>query len=278
MNKRIMYGSLLLTFLVIIAICGHLFSPYTYDATQLDMKNMAPSFSHVMGTDDLGRDIFTRVCVGLTISLMIGFLAAVIDLTIGMSWGILSGYCGGSVDQYMMRAADVIYSLPYLLCVILVAAINGPGITSILTAMICIGWVQMARLTRAQILAAKEAEYVIAAKTLGLHPLRIVLVHILPNIAGPLLAMTMLTIPQAIFAEAFLSFLGIGIQPPLASLGSMVSDALAAMRYYPWRLFFPAGAITLIILSCNLIADGLRDYFDPKEGIAKLALKAKFNE
>jgi len=264
-SKRIFIGSSLLLFLIFVALYGHFFSPYTYDETHLSEKNMAPTWDHIMGTDDLGRDVFTRVCVGLSLSLSIGLLAAVLDVIIGVTWGAISGYFGGKVDRIMMQTADIIYSLPYLLFVILIAALNGPGITSILAAMVLIGWIQMARLTRAQVLAAKELEYVAAARALGLHPRTIVWRHIMPNISGPLLAMMMLTIPHAIFAEAFLSFLGIGIQPPLASLGSMISDSLAAMRYYPWRLFFPAGTITLVILSCNLISEGLRDLFDPKE-------------
>lgn len=264
-HKRISAGILLLLILFLFGILGPLLSPYTYDGTNLQQKNMGPCFEHLFGTDDLGRDVCTRVSQGVRISLGIGALAAIIDITIGMLWGSISGYFGGKIDLILMRLADIIYSLPYLLFVILIAAINGPGITSILVAMALVGWIQMARLSRAQILAAKELEYVTAARALGLHPLKILAVHILPNIAGPMIAMMMLTIPHAIFAEAFLSFLGIGIQPPLASLGSMVNDSLPAMRFYPWRLFFPSVMITLIILSCNLIADGLRDLLDPKE-------------
>ena len=257
-------GILLLLFIILFAILCPLVSPYSYQEMHLTDKNVAPSMQHFFGTDDLGRDLCTRVAYGLRISLTIGLIAAFLDMCIGILWGSISGYLGGATDQIMMRIADLIYSLPYLLAVILIAAWVGPGITSILTAMCLIGWIQMARLVRSQTLQTKQYEYILAARALGVHPLRIIVRHILPNISGVIVAMLMLTIPHAIFTEAFLSFLGIGIQPPLSSLGSMVSDALPAMRFYPWRLFAPACTITLCILAFNLIGDGLRDLLDPK--------------
>jgi len=258
-------GLTLLAFLVFLALFGPLLSPYGYEEVHLGQKNLSPSSSHIFGTDDLGRDMCTRVFYGLRISLAIGALAAMLDMFIGTIFGAISGYIGGSTDQAMMRIADFIYSLPYTLGVIVAAAILGPGFSSILIAMCFIGWIQMARLVRLQVLQIKQFDFVTSARALGVHPLKIIFRHIFPNIFGQIVALMMLTIPHAIFAEAFLSFLGIGIQPPMSSLGSMVSDALSAMRYYPWRLFAPAITITLSILACNLIGDGLRDMLDPKE-------------
>ena len=264
-HKGCFIGLLLLSCIMAVAIFVPLFSPYAYDEVHLADKNSPPSLSHYLGTDDLGRDLFTRVGYGLRLSLTIGSLAAILDMCIGVTWGAIAGYIGKTCDIVMMRIAELIYSIPYLLAVILTAAVVGPGLFSILVALCFIGWIQMARLTRIQVLQMKQMDFITAAHSLGVHPVRILLRHILPNISGPLLAMLLLTIPQAIFAEAFLSFLGIGIQPPLASLGSMTSDALSALRFYPWRLFAPACTITLVIFSFTLLADGLRDLLDPKE-------------
>ena len=262
-HSSIVFSLILLVFIALLGLCGPLFSPYSYSETDLPSKNMPPCKEHILGTDDLGRDLFTRLSYGLRISLMIGLASAAIDLVIGASWGLLAGFLDGSIGYAMMRIADLVYSLPYLLFVILVTVVVGPGFISILSAMVMIGWIQMARIVRAQVIQMKQAEFVMAAVALGLSPKRILFAHIVPNIAGPIIAAMMLTIPYAIFAEAFLSFLGIGIQPPLASLGSMVSDAIPAMRYYPWRLFFPACIITLVIFAFNLLGDGLRDLLDP---------------
>lgn len=257
-------GLLILTLLFLFALFYPSFCTYSYQETHLSQKNAPPSYEHFLGTDDLGRDLAVRVAHGMRISLMIGITAALLDMFIGLCFGAISGYFGGTIDHVMMRIADLIYSLPYLLAVIIIAAWVGPGIFSILVAMCLIGWIQMARLVRGQVLQAKQFDYVLSAYALGVHPIFIIFRHILPNISGVVIAMLMLTIPHAIFAEAFLSFLGIGIQPPLASLGSMVADALPAMRFYPWRLFAPACTITACILAFNLIGDALRDILDPK--------------
>lgn len=263
-HKSARCGFLILVALLLFALLCPLISSYNYEETHLSLKNSAPSWEHPFGTDDLGRDLAVRVAHGMRLSLLIGITAAMLDLFIGLFFGAISGYFGGTIDHIMMRLADLIYSLPYLLAVIIIAAWVGPGVFSILTAMCLIGWVQMARLVRSQVLQAKRFDYVVSAYALGVHPFFIVFRHILPNISGVIIAMLMLTIPHAIFAEAFLSFLGIGIQPPLASLGSMVSDALPAMRFYPWRLFAPACTITAAILAFNFIGDALRDVLDPK--------------
>lgn len=250
--------------LILLAIFGPLLSPYTFEETNLPSKNMAPSFEHIFGTDELGRDMWTRVCVGLRISLEIGLAAACIDILLGVTWGMIAALAGGTTDHVMMRIAEMIFCLPYLLFAILITVIIGPGFAPILAAMVIIGWIQMARITRSLVLGIKETEYFRAARSLGVGTGGLIMRHILPNISGPVTCIVMLSIPQAIFAEAFLSFLGIGMQPPLASLGSLVSDALGSMRFYPWRLFIPSVTITLTIFSFNLLGDGLRDMLDPQ--------------
>lgn len=263
-HKGIVVGTLLLFVICLMAIFGPYLTPYTFEGVNLPSKNMPPSFDHPFGTDDLGRDLWTRVCYGLRLSLEIGIIAALVDLLLGLTWGITSGLIGGTYDQVMMRIAEMIYCLPYLLFVILVTAIMGAGILPIIAAMVLIGWIQMARISRNLVIQVKQAEFVTAAYALGITPFAIVFRHILPNIAGPIVCVMMLTIPQAIFSEAFLSFLGIGIQPPQASLGSLVSDSLASMRFYPWRLFFPSIVITMTIFAFNLLGDAIRDMLDPQ--------------
>ena len=254
----------LLVFLVILALFGPKLSGFSFKDTILEEKNLAPSMHHICGTDDLGRDLFCRMCHGLQISLLIGITAAFLDMCIGVIWGSIAGMFQGKVDLIMMRIAETIYCIPCLLFVILMTVAIGPGILPIIVGMIIVGWIQMARICRLQVIVIKKQEYVQAARALGVSEIKILFRHIFPNLLGSIVTTTMLTIPQAIFAESFLSFLGIGIQPPMASLGSMISDAIAAMRFYPWRLFFPAALITITIFAFNLLGDACRDVLDPK--------------
>ncbi len=263
-QKSIFIGTIILSVLAVMAIFGPMLSPYAYDQTNLPLKNLSPCMSHIFGTDELGRDMWTRVCIGLRISLEIGLAAAFVDLVLGVSWGMTAGLRGGNTDHIMMRIAEMIYCLPYLLFAILITVIMGPGFAPIIAAMVIIGWIQMARITRSLVIGIKQTEYFRAARSLGVGTGGLILRHILPNISGPVTCIVMLSIPQAIFAEAFLSFLGIGMQPPLASLGSLVSDAMGAMRFYPWRLFIPSVTITLTIFAFNLLGDGVRDMLDPQ--------------
>jgi oligopeptide transport system permease protein len=257
-------GALLLFGLLLFAICGPWMSPYTYYDTHLSLKNHPPSAQFWFGTDELGRDLFTRIWWGARISLSVGIAASCIDLVIGVLFGALAGFAGGKIDELMMRIADILYSIPYLLVVILLMVLIGSGFCSILLALTVTGWIHMARIVRGQILLLKELEFVQAATALGATPWRIILRHLIPNTLGPIIVTLTLTIPTAIFAEAFLSFLGLGIQAPVASWGTMASDGLPAMRYFPWRLFFPAAFISLTMLSFNLLGDGLRDALDPR--------------
>jgi oligopeptide transport system permease protein len=250
--------------LFLMALIGPLLSPYSYSDIQLEMKNTPPCLEFWFGSDELGRDIFTRIWWGARISLFIGITAATIDMIIGVLWGSIAAYLGGKVEEIMMRICDILHAIPYLLVVILLTVIRGTGILTILIAMTMTGWINMARICRSQILQLKELDYVTAARTLGAAPTRILFRHLIPNAMGPIIAAMTLTVPTAIFTEAFLSFLGLGIQAPAASWGVMLNDGVSAMRYYPWRLFFPALMITLTMLSFNLLGNALRDRLDPR--------------
>ncbi len=251
-------GSSLLLLILLIAFLGPLCSPHDYQNILLENKNLAPDRYFWFGSDDLGRDIFTRTCHGARLSIAIGFLAALIDMCIGVTWGALAGYVGGNLDLLMMRLADILYALPYLLVVILILMLLGPGFFSLLIAMTVIGWINMARLVRSQVLQVKQQNFVLAARALGANWPRLLWHHILPHLYSSIIVTLTMTIPAAIFAETFLSFLGLGLQAPLASLGTLASEGLPAMTFYPWRLFFPAFFISFIILAFNFIGEGLR--------------------
>ncbi len=256
-----MLGLTFLCLLAIFAAIAPYLSGYTYFETHLELKNQPPSTQFWFGTDDLGRDLFTRVAYGARISLFIGIIAGLIDCCIGMIWGGIAAYSGGRIDDLMMRIADVLYALPYLLMVTLLMVIMGSGLITIIIAMTVTGWITMARIVRGQILQLKKQEYILAALAMGASRTRILFRHLLPNALGPIIVTLTLTIPAAIFVEAFLSFLGLGIQAPIASWGTMANEGLSAMKYYPWRLFFPSLFISLTMLSFNLVGDGLREAF-----------------
>jgi oligopeptide transport system permease protein len=263
-NKSAMFGLISLVFLLSFAIIGPWISSFTYYETHLPLKNQPPSATFWFGTDELGRDLFTRCGWGARISLFVGISASLIDLVIGVLFGATSGMMGGKIDEWMMRLADILYAIPYLLVVILLMVIIGPGIGTIILALTITGWINMARIVRSQILQIKQQDFVRAAFALGASRKRVLFYHLIPNSMGPIIVTLTLTIPSAIFAEAFLSFLGLGVQAPIASWGTMANDGLAALRYYPWRLFFPAAFISLTMLSFNLLGDGLRDALDPR--------------
>lgn len=263
-NRTALTSIWLLAGLLIFSISAPWFSPYTYYDTHLELKNLPPNSSFWFGTDDLGRDMFTRIWYGARISLFVGISAAFIDLIIGVLWGGCAAFFGGKLDEILMRIADIMYAIPYLLKVILFMVIIGPGLVTIVLAMSLTGWINMARIVRGQILQLKEQEFVLAALALGASKWRILLRHLIPNAIGPIIVTVTLTIPTAIFTEAFLSFLGLGVQVPIASWGTMANDGLAALKYYPWRLFFPATFISATMLAFNLVGDGLRDALDPR--------------
>jgi len=263
-NKIAVFGLMILFFLFIMAIIGPHLNSYTYFETHLELKNLPPSLKFWFGTDDLGRDIFTRTWFGARISLTIGISAALIDVIIGMIYGAISAFSKKIIDEIMMRICDILSTIPHLLSVILLIVFIGPGIITILIALTIIGWINMARIVRAQILSLKNLPFIDAAKIMGASKARIIFKHLLPNCLGSIITTLTISIPIAIFTEAFLSFLGLGIQAPISSWGVMVNDGLYALRYYPWRLFFPSLMITLTMFAFNLVGNGIRDAFDPR--------------
>jgi oligopeptide transport system permease protein len=263
-QKTIMFALAALTFLFVLALIGPLLTPYAYYETHLPKKNLSPCLEFWFGTDELGRDIFTRIWWGARISLFVGVTAASIDLVLGVIYGSIAGLWGKKLDELMMRITDVLYSIPYLLIVILLTVMMGPGLFTIIIALTITGWIPMARIVRGQILQLKELDYAQAAVALGATRWRLLFRHLLPNAMGPIITTMTFTVPTAIFAEAFLSFLGLGVQAPIASWGTMASDGLSALRYYPWRLAFPAAFISVTMLCFNLVGDGIRDAFDPR--------------
>lgn len=265
-NRLAMAGLIIIFLLSLMAVIGPHLLPYTYYEQNLESgKNLAPSAEHWFGTDELGRDVFVRTWHGARISLIIGVTAGLIDLIIGVIYGGIAGYRGGRVDEVMMRIVDVLWGLPYLLVVILLLVVLKPGLWTIIIALTVTGWLNMARLVRGQVMQLKEQEFVLCARTLGANTKRLLFKHLIPNAIGPILVMLTFTIPNAIFAEAFLSFLGLGVQAPVASLGTMIESALIVVLSEEWwRLIFPAGVISLILLAFNVFGDGLRDALDPK--------------
>lgn len=264
MKNKMLIGSLLLTFILLLALLGPLLSPYNPYEIELAAKNSPPSLSHWFGTDELGRDLLIRACLGARISLSIGFAAALIDLVLGVFYGGMAAYIGGKVEEAMMRFADILYAFPYMLSVLVIMVLLDSGLFSILIAMTFIGWITMARIVRGATLLVKQQEYILASTGLGASRFFVIRKHILPNISGPIIVTTTLTIPSAIFTEAFLSFLGLGIRAPYASWGTMAHEGLSALTFYPWRLFFPAFLISLTMLSLNLIGDALKETYNKK--------------
>jgi oligopeptide transport system permease protein len=264
LNKVAIAGLTALVLLGLFALLAPFLTSYSYYETNLIHKNQSPSLQFWFGTDDLGRDMFARTACGARISLFVGLSAALIDLILGIVWGGIAALAGGRIDNILMRIADILYAIPYLLVVIMLMVVMGSGLIPILIALTITGWIGMARIVRGQLLQLKEQEYIQAAVALGASSTRILFKHLIPNAMGPIIVTMTITVPIAIFTEAFLSFLGLGVQAPIASWGTMASDGLPAMRYYPWRLFFPAVFISVTMLAFNLVGDGLRDAIDPK--------------
>ncbi|MGD6844074.1 ABC transporter permease [Bacillus infantis] len=270
-NKLALLGFSLLLVIILLAAFGPSFVPYSPSDQDLTKGNLAPSSEHWFGTDDLGRDMWTRTWYGARVSLTIGFAAAIIDLILGVAVGGISGYMAGRgkfgdrVDSLLMRLVEILYGIPYLLVVILLMVIMEPGVTTIIIALSVTGWVGMARIIRGQILQLKSQEYVMAAEKLGTSHGKIIMRHLLPNTMGIIIVNLTFTIPQAIFAESFLSFLGLGVQAPFASWGTMANDALGVILSGQWwRLFFPGLMISLTMFAFNAFGDGLQDALDPR--------------
>lgn len=269
-ENRVAMGSLVLIVLILLlAVVGPMLSPHTYSGQDFSRKNQGPSAEHWFGTDGLGRDLYTRVLHGARISLSIGFVAALVAL-LGVLYGGISGFAGGWVDNVMMRFVDIMYSIPFLLWVIMMMVYlkeilpENAGLIAMYIALALVYWLDMARIVRGQILSLKEQEFVLAAHTIGAPRMRILLRHLIPNSMGPIIVTATLAVPEAIFLEAFLSFIGLGVSAPRASWGMLASDALVSLKSYPHLLFFPAAAICITLLAFNFLGDGLRDALDPK--------------
>jgi oligopeptide transport system permease protein len=263
-NKLAMAGLYTVAFIIIVAVLGPWVSHISYSDQNLMQTNQPPDAEHWFGTDSLGRDLFIRVLYGARISLAIGVVASLINLTIGVVYGGIAGFLGGRLDRIMMNIVDILYSIPVLLYVILLMVILKPGLTNIFIALGLAYWLRMARIVRGQILSLKEQEYVLAARTIGASNWRILFRHLIPNSMGPIIITMTLAIPEAIFTEAFLSFIGLGVAAPMASWGVLASEGVTSLRSYPFQLFFPAMAISITMLAFNFLGDGLRDALDPR--------------
>jgi oligopeptide transport system permease protein len=245
-------------------VIGPLLSPYSPYGQDLTRAYSGVSSEFWFGTDKFGRDMWTRVWSGARVSLYIGLLAACLDIFVGVVYGAVSGFLGGTVDDVMQRVIEILNGIPYLVIAILAMIVFQPGILTISIALGITGWTFMARIVRGRMLQLKEQDFALASRSLGASRFRLVWKHLLPNSLGPIIVNLMFTIPAAIFGEAFLSFIGLGIQVPDASLGSLISDAAREMRFHPYLLWFPAAVFCLLMICFNLLGDGLRDALDPK--------------
>jgi oligopeptide transport system permease protein len=265
-NRAAVSGMVLLAVLVVLAVVGPFLAPYAYDAVNKEHVWLAPlQAGHLLGTDALGRDQLARLLMGLRVSLAIGLVATLVSLVIGVAWGAVAGYVGGRLDEAMMRIVDVLYSLPFVFFVILLMVTFGSNIVLIFVAIGAVEWLTLSRIVRGQTLTLKHKEFVEAARAAGLGPAGVIVRHIVPNLLGPVVVYVTLTIPAVILAESFLSFLGLGVQPPMASLGTLIANGAQDMELAPWLLVFPSAVMILTLMSFNFIGDGLRDAIDPKD-------------
>jgi len=261
-NHLAVAGALALVIVILAVSFAPWIAPYEYDAQDLDLGATPPSAVHWFGTDIFGRDLLTQILYGGRISLAVGFIATAVALVIGVSWGSVAGYCGGRIDAVMMRFVDVLYALPFMIFIILLMVVFGRNMILLFLAIGAVEWLTMARIMRTQVQSLKQKEFVEAATSTGLSPLVILYRHIIPNAVGPMIVYTTLTIPSVMLLEAFLSFLGLGIQPPATSWGLLISYGAETMEEYPWLLIFPGAALTLTLFSLNFLGDGLRDALD----------------
>lgn len=263
-NKLALVSLIFLGVMILLAVLVPMLSPYTYDAMSDDV-NLMPCMSHILGTDKFGRDILTRLMYGARISLMVGFLAAILNLIIGVIYGGISGYAGGKVDMVMMRIIDCIYSIPSMLYVILIMLVLGSNIYSVLVGISISSWIGMARQVRTQIQTLKQQEFSMAAYVIGASKKRILFKHLIINSMGPIVVSATMMVPDAIFTEAFLAFIGIGISLPQASWGTLCNEARSQLTQYPIQIVWPVLAICLTVLALNFIGDGVGEALDPKK-------------
>ncbi len=263
-NKLAMFGLGFLLFILLVCLLAPWITPYGYEEQNLRLGASAPSAAHWLGTDTFGRDLLTRIIYGGRVSLTVGFIATAVALVVGVTYGAIAGYVGGRVDAVMMRLVDIIYALPFMIFIILLMVVFGRNLLLLFLAIGAVEWLTMARIVRGQVQSLRQQEFVEAAISLGLSPGAIIRKHVIPNVLGPVIVYTTLTIPNVMLLEAFLSFLGLGIQPPNSSWGLLISYGVESMEEYPWLLLFPGFALTLTLFALNFLGDGLRDALDPK--------------
>ena len=263
-NRLALSGLVTLLFLIIISLLTPWIAPYSYEEQNLMLGATAPSAAHWLGTDIFGRDMLTRIMYGGRVSLMVGFIATAVALVIGILWGSIAGFVGGRVDALMMRIVDIMYALPFMIFIVLLMVVFGRNILLLFVAIGAVEWLTMARIVRGQVMTLRKQEFVEAAYSMGLSRWAIIRRHIIPNTLGPVIVYTTLTIPSVMLLEAFLSFLGLGIQPPQSSWGLLINYGVETMEEYPWLLIFPGITLSLTLFALNFLGDGLRDALDPR--------------
>jgi oligopeptide transport system permease protein len=261
-NKLAVVGAIILGVISLACLLAPWLSPYGYEQQDLVLGAAPPSGTHWLGTDTFGRDLLTRILFGGRISILVGLVATSVALLIGVTWGAMAGYIGGRTDAVMMRIVDILYALPFMIFVVLLMVVFGRSMLLLFLAIGAVEWLTMARIIRGQVQTLKQQEFVEAAVSLGLSRGVIIFRHVLPNALGPLIVYTTLTIPAVMLLEAFISFLGLGVQPPASSWGSLISDGVETMEEYPWLLIFPGIALSLTLFALNFLGDGLRDALD----------------
>ena len=265
-NKLSLFGGIYILLLIVLAIFTPLIAPYDYAYQDLNLGPSGPSAAHLLGTDTLGRDLLTRMMYGSRISLMVGFLATMVALVIGVLWGTIAGFAGGRTDAIMMRIVDVLYGIPFIILIILLMVIFGRNLVLLFMAIGAVEWLTMSRIVRSQVMSLSQQEFVLSAEAMGVSKKDIISRHLIPNAIGPVIVYATLTVPQIMLLEAFLSFLGLGVQAPMSSWGLLIRDGAVSMEEYWWLLIFPSLAFSLTLFSLNFIGDGLRDALDPRSG------------
>ena len=265
-NKLSLFGGIYVLLLIVLAIFTPLIAPYDYAYQDLNLGPSGPSAAHLLGTDTLGRDLLTRMMYGSRISLMVGFLATMVALVIGVLCGTIAGFAGGRTDAIMMRIVDVLYGIPFIILIILLMVMFGRNLVLLFMAIGAVEWLTMSRIVRSQVMSLSQQEFVLSAEAIGVSKKDIISRHLIPNAIGPVIVYATLTVPQIMLLEAFLSFLGLGVQAPMSSWGLLIRDGAVSMEEYWWLLIFPSLAFSLTLFSLNFIGDGLRDALDPRSG------------
>lgn len=263
-NHLAMFGLYFLALVITLCLLAPWILSHGYEEQNLRLGASPPSAEYWLGTDTFGRDLLTRILYGGRMSLAVGFIATAVALVIGVTYGAIAGYVGGRIDNAMMRLVDILYALPFMIFIILLMVVFGRNLLLLFLAIGAVEWLTMARIVRGQIQSLRQQEFVEAAISLGLGPVAIIARHLIPNALGPVIVYTTLTIPNVMLLEAFLSFLGLGVQPPASSWGLLISAGVETMEEYPWLLIFPGLALTLTLFALNFLGDGLRDALDPR--------------